>query len=261
MKKIEETVSQFGEMIRHNDDVNRPRKEVFTQMEDLVKDCTPSREYLHQWASDIKENIKDLEERKKVLSSQKKVHSSKLSTLEQEEQRIRDEIEAVGAKFGQLLKQRTDIDQQIQILQQERKRISDEITTFGESQSEKEVNLQTHEKKMDNLRIALSQAEEGLAELEQNQELIEGQKKLKSYATWRKGLDLIMDEIEQTREIEWKKWTPRQVVGWICRLDNGEFKKYEKNLLSKADEILTCGGDLTLLDKATWAEMGVSKVK
>jgi len=235
---------------------NETALEMLEKWDELRNDFEP-------WSQD-KEN-KLLEHEEEVKNKEKILHDSKkeLEHLEQKEIDIRRQMNQEIQTRADLDSRRQRIDEEIEKLTQQREEIVASFEMSRENSSKFAENLEEVLSELENSDGGIQRMEVIVEELASDQTLNAEKEQHDQFVHWKSKVEAVMNEIQQARELDWKTWSPQEIVDWICRLSKGTFKVYKERLEQEIPAQMETGVDLLFLlrDRQLIRELGVTKIR
>jgi len=176
---------------------------------------------------------------------------------------IRKSLNEETQKRKELEAKQEAIDKEIAALEARKEQISAEFeeskTQTGELDNQLGEVMETKEK----CTTDIETMEQELADLTSDDQMNSDREQHQQFVSWKESVEKVMNEIQKARELEWMKWTPQEIIDWICRLDQGTFRVYREKLAEEIPSKLDNGEDLLFLlqDRQTIRELGVTKIR
>lgn len=158
---------------------------------------------------------------------------------------------------------RQRIDEEIKKLTQQREEIVASFEMSRENSSKFAENLEEVLSELENSDGGIQRMEVIVEELASDQTLNAEKEQHDQFVHWKSKVEAVMNEIQQARELDWKTWSPQEIVDWICRLSKGTFKVYKERLEQEIPAQMETGVDLLFLlrDRQLIRELGVTKIR
>jgi len=229
---------------------------------DLLQKWENMREGLAGWSREIEDHVDARNENIKKQESALTSAQKKASDYEQQEIEIRKKLNTENSQRQTYREKQQKIDEEIAALKQQR-----EETTLLLDQSKGrsdalEEDLENLMESKSETTTSIQSINDKLQDLKSDEKINSEKDTIAQFTAWRDSVQGVMNEIQKARELEWKQWSPQEIVDWICRIEKGLFRRYREKLQEEVPSKFEKGEDLVYLlhDRQTIGELGVSKI-
>jgi len=229
---------------------------------DLLQKWENMRESLSGWSREIEDHVDTRNENIKKQESALTSAQKKASDYEQQEIEIRKKLNTENSQRQTYREKQQKIDEEIAALKQQREQITLSLDESKGRSDALEQELENLMESQSETTTSIQSISDKLQDLKSDEKINSEKDTIAQFTAWRDSVQGVMNEIQKARELEWKQWSPQEIVDWICRIEKGLFRRYREKLQEEVPSKFEKGEDLVYLlhDRQTIGELGVSKI-